>query len=183
MTDPSQRSAYDISHIVPDPYPYGYASTFLNTAWLQAALGVPVNFTVDAYAPAVAIGYETGDGARNSISNLNYLLHNNLNVAMIHGDRDCRCNWMGGEHVNLSAEWKGQWKVREAGYASIVTNSSYDGGVARQAGKFSFSRVLQAGHYRMFLVPFSLQMYLQLILYSAFLPVRNRLQTFQTACS
>jgi hypothetical protein len=65
---------------MPDPYPYSYASGFCNQAWVQAALGVPLNFTANAYAPAVAIGYETGDAVRNNISNLNYLLSNNHKV-------------------------------------------------------------------------------------------------------
>lgn len=35
---------------------------------------------------------------------------------------------------------------RSAGYADIVTNSSYNGGLVRQHGNVSFSRVFEAGH-------------------------------------
>lgn len=37
-------------------------------------------------------------------------------------------------------------RFREAGYQDIVTNQTYVGGVVRQYGKFSFSRVFEAGH-------------------------------------
>ena len=35
---------------------------------------------------------------------------------------------------------------RQAGYAPLVTNSSYNGGLVRQHGNVSFSRVFEAGH-------------------------------------
>ena len=35
---------------------------------------------------------------------------------------------------------------RATGYASIATNSTYDGGLVRQHNRISFSRVFQAGH-------------------------------------
>ncbi len=35
---------------------------------------------------------------------------------------------------------------RAAGYAAIRTNASYSGGLVRQHGRVSFSRVFQAGH-------------------------------------
>lgn len=37
-------------------------------------------------------------------------------------------------------------EFRAAGYASIVTNATYDGGFVRQHAGLSFSRVFQAGH-------------------------------------
>jgi hypothetical protein len=37
-------------------------------------------------------------------------------------------------------------EFRSAGYASIVSNSTYNGGVVRQHDKVSFSRVFEAGH-------------------------------------
>lgn len=53
---------------------------------------------------------------------------------------------LGGEAISLSAKWPSQTSFTTAGYASIITNSSYNGGFVRQADKFSFSRVFQAGH-------------------------------------
>jgi hypothetical protein len=35
---------------------------------------------------------------------------------------------------------------RSAGYQAITTNSSYQGGLVRQHGNFSFSRIFDAGH-------------------------------------
>ena len=56
------------------------------------------------------------------------------------------CNWMGGEDVSVAVPFKDQAKFKAAGYTEVKTNSSYVGGVVRQHGSFSFTRVFQAGH-------------------------------------
>lgn len=76
---------------MPDPYPYGYAAGYFNQRSVQDALGVQVNFTQNANAPAAAV-LSTGDAVRANISNLEYVLKSGVRVAMIHGDRDYRCN-------------------------------------------------------------------------------------------
>ena len=120
---------------------------------MQQALGVPLNWTwgsnviLDVYGfdpTGLTIG--TGDGARKNISDFEYVLNNNIKVAMVFGDRDYRCNWMGGEATALSAKYPHADKFKAAGYEKITSNSTYDGGVVKQYGKFSFSRVFEAGH-------------------------------------
>ena len=69
-----------------------------------------------------------------------------VKVALMYGDRDYACNWIGGENVSLNIPWKGEEGFRGAGYADLVTNSSYRGGLVRQYGNLSFSRVFEAGH-------------------------------------
>lgn len=59
---------------------------------------------------------------------------------------------LGGEAISLSANWPYASGFRQSGYAPITTNASYTGGYVRQTGKFSFSRVFQAGHAGMFTV-------------------------------
>jgi hypothetical protein len=53
---------------------------------------------------------------------------------------------MGAEAVSLAAEYSHADKFRASGYANITTNATYTGGVVRQYGRFSFSRVFDAGH-------------------------------------
>ena len=53
---------------------------------------------------------------------------------------------LGGENVSLNIEHKDQEAFRSSGYADLVTNSTYTGGVVRQHGNLSFARVFQAGH-------------------------------------
>lgn len=53
---------------------------------------------------------------------------------------------IGGEELALAAEYKGADTFRSAGYVPVTTNSSYEGGVVKQAGRFSFTRIFQAGH-------------------------------------
>lgn len=50
------------------------------------------------------------------------------------------------ENVSLSMDYTDAAGFRAAGYAPIHTNASYTGGLVRQHGRVSFSRVFQAGH-------------------------------------
>ena len=114
---------------------------------MQSALGVPVNFTLTAsIVPGIFFGL-TGDPMRQDLTDLDYLLSSNVSVAMVYGDRDYRCNWFGTEKVSLAASYPHAEQFRKAGYADLITNSSYVGGKVRQYGKgLSFARVYQAGH-------------------------------------
>ncbi|KAK4466023.1 Alpha/Beta hydrolase protein [Cladorrhinum samala] len=143
----SNRAAFDIAHLVPTTYPAIDSPTFFNRAWVQSALGVPVNFTLTAsIVPGIFFGL-TGDPMRQDLTDLDYLLSSNVSVAMVYGDRDYRCNWFGTEKVSLAASYPHAEQFRKAGYADLITNSSYVGGKVRQYGKgLSFARVYQAGH-------------------------------------
>ena len=142
-----QRAWYDISHPKADPFPAPYLYGYLSQHWVQKALGVPVNYTESS--DAVSLAFESlGDfvrpGSREAVS---YLLDNGVKVAMMYGDRDFACNWIGGERISLAIDYSKSQNFREAGYAPIVTSDGNQwGGMVRQHGNFSFSRVFQAGH-------------------------------------
>ena len=53
---------------------------------------------------------------------------------------------IGGEQISLNANYPDADKFRASGYEEITTNDTYKGGVVRQYGGFSFSRVFDAGH-------------------------------------
>lgn len=55
---------------------------------------------------------------------------------------------MGGENISLHIKHRGQHAFSNSGYADLVTNATYNGGVVRQHGNLSFARVFQAGHLR-----------------------------------
>ncbi|RMZ91769.1 hypothetical protein DV736_g1021, partial [Chaetothyriales sp. CBS 134916] len=145
----SGRSVYDISQDVLDPFPDSHYLEYLNTAAVQEAIGVPVNFTQTSLSVYTAFN-STGDYARDAnVGEIVDLLQAGTRVALIYGDRDYICNWLGGEAVSFAiAGAAGQsyspWYM--AGYAPIVTNSSYIGGVVREFGNLSFSRIYDAGH-------------------------------------
>ncbi|KEF56638.1 uncharacterized protein A1O9_06827 [Exophiala aquamarina CBS 119918] len=146
------RASFDISHPLADPEPHMFAAGFFNQEWVQNDLGAAVNFN---WAPdAVTNSYlALGDSARQNISNIEYLLDGGVKVALVHGDRDYVCNWIGGEAIALAAKYNGSETFRSSGYVPIATNSSYEGGVVKQAGRFSFARVFQAGHAPAFFQP------------------------------
>ncbi|KAK1055262.1 hypothetical protein LTR74_015801 [Friedmanniomyces endolithicus] len=168
----SNRSDFDMAHMKPDPFPPYYLAGFLNQEWVQKELGVPVNYTEDSNLVANIFLALTGDpsGVR-GLEKLEYLLSSGVKVALVYGDRDYRCPWLGGEALSLQANWTGAegqqlhqlyplrpsaWVLegmlmmsldfRAAGYEYIHTNRSYSGGVVRQHGNLSFSRVFESGH-------------------------------------
>ncbi|KAK0649965.1 Alpha/Beta hydrolase protein [Cercophora newfieldiana] len=143
----SNRNAFDIAYTMPATTPTDYLNAFYNQAWVQSALGVPVNFTLSSNLIINLFFTVTGDPMRRSLSDLEYLLQRGKRVALVYGDRDYRCNWPAAENVSLVMSHPGAPAFRSAGYTSIVTNSSYDGGLVRQHGNLSFSRVFQAGHH------------------------------------
>lgn len=146
----SGLSVYDISQPALNPFPPNTYLEYLNTAAVQAAIGAPVNFTPSS--PAVVAAFQaTGDYNRgDQIAQLASLLERGVRVALVYGDRDYICNWLGGEAVSFSiasylpSDYLSSFN--RAGYAPIVTNASYIGGVVRQAANLSFSRIYDAGH-------------------------------------
>lgn len=145
----SGLSPYDISQSVLDPFPPNTYLEYLNDAAVQSAIGVPVNFTSTSGAVIEAF-QQTGDYERgNQISEFASLLEKGVRVALVYGDRDFICNWKGGEAVSFSiasAVPSYLSSFNSAGYAPIITNTSYIGGVVRQAANLSFSRIYDAGH-------------------------------------
>ncbi|KAI0156451.1 carboxypeptidase S1 [Xylariaceae sp. FL1272] len=142
----SNNNYYDFATENPDPFPASYYYLYLNQPHVQAALGVPLNFTSSSGAVSDAF-QGIGDYVRPGwTEDLAFLLENGVKVHMMYGDRDYACNWLGGEAVSLAINYTGTDKFHEAGYTDIVVNDTYIGGQVRQYGNLSFSRVYQAGH-------------------------------------
>ena len=145
----SGRSVYDISQNVLDPFPPSSFIEYLNSANVQSAIGTPVNFTTTSEVVS-DVFFATGDYSRgNYIDSLATLLSQGIRVALIYGDRDYICNWLGGEAASFSIAGAAQPSYApwyNAGYAPIIVNSSYIGGDVRQFGNLSFSRIYDAGH-------------------------------------
>ena len=138
-----------------DGCPYYFpAALYLNSEPVRQALGVPLNFTyisqatLDVYSTSLPSKADvgTGDAFRGNKSHIEYLLQNDVKVALVYGDRDSRCPWLAGENLALVLEHDSQAEYNQAGYEFIVTNDTYQGGAVRQFGGLSFSRVFQAGH-------------------------------------
>jgi carboxypeptidase C (cathepsin A) len=150
--DQKGKSVYDISQSYLDPFPLVYYMDYLNTLPVLAGIGAPVNYTQTSQT--VFSSFEqTGDYVRGGqIEEFAALLAAGIRVAFINGDRDFICNWVGGEAVSFAVAAAAEQTQPSysawysAGYAPIVANSSYIGGVVRQYGNLSFSRVYDAGH-------------------------------------
>jgi carboxypeptidase C (cathepsin A) len=146
----SGRDYYDIRQKTPNPFPSQAYVEYLNTAQVQAAIGTPLNFTSSTDIIYDAFS-STGDQIRGTqLAALARLLYHGVHVALLYGDADFICNWQGGEAVSLAlASMLPNYASNfpSAGYADIVVNNSYVGGVVRQFGNLSFARIYDAGHF------------------------------------
>ncbi|KAI0406966.1 carboxypeptidase S1 [Xylaria palmicola] len=142
----SNNNYYDIATLNPDPFPASFHYHYLNQPHVQAALGVPLNYTASSEAVSNAFR-GIGDYPRPGwVNDLAFLLDNGIKVHLMYGDRDYACHWIGGEAVSLAINYTNTDKFHAAGYADIVVNDTYVGGQVRQYGNLSFSRVYEAGH-------------------------------------
>jgi hypothetical protein len=82
----------------------------------------------------------------NTLPKLGNLLDRGVKVALLYGDRDYQCNWLGGEAISLAISSKSSSSFKDAGYADVQTNATYVGGLVRQQGGLSFTRIFQAAH-------------------------------------
>lgn len=159
--------SYDIRQKVPSPDPSAAYQEYLNQGSVLSSIGAKVNYSETS--PYVLDGFvSTGDTIRGGmIEDLAGLLKKGIRVALIYGDADYLCNWLGGQAVSfaiadalpgypvatsVSATGAGvppsySNGFSKAGYADIVVNDTYVGGVVRQYGNLSFSRVYDAGHF------------------------------------
>lgn len=84
------------------------------------------------------------------LEDLAYLLEHGIKVALAYGDRDYACNWIGGEAASLAIDFAYTSEFHAAGYEPITVATASDadfmGGLVRQFGNLSYSRVFQAGH-------------------------------------
>ena len=91
--------------------------------------------------------YTAGDFVRGGqVADIAYLLDSGVRVALVYGDRDYICNYMGGESVSLAVPYESHDAFNLAGYENITLDDNSVAGQVRQHGNFSFSRVYQAGH-------------------------------------
>ncbi|THZ81664.1 alpha/beta-hydrolase [Aureobasidium pullulans] len=143
----SGRSAFDMAENSSAPYPPFSATTYLNRPEVREQLGVPVLFKPGSMTINNKFIYSTGDLARvDGVHALDTILGSNVNLALVFGDRDTRCNWLSGETVANTIDWKGKSAYAAAGYQETQTNSTYIGGLTKQFQSLSFTRVFQAGH-------------------------------------
>jgi hypothetical protein len=82
---------YDISTQSPPLFPAGFHQGFLNREWVQAELGVLLNWT--GSSPQASNAYrDIGDYPRDSwLEDLGFLLDNGIKVSLVYGDLDFAC--------------------------------------------------------------------------------------------
>ncbi|KAI1270502.1 Alpha/Beta hydrolase protein [Xylariaceae sp. FL1019] len=142
----SGRNPYDIramynADIPPEPW-----VDYLNTAYVQNALGVDINYTSTS-SEQVWQGFDySGDwNYPELMEDLEAVVGYGVRVALIYGDADYICNWFGGEAVSLALNYTHSKEFAEAGYAPFMVDG-VEYGESRQYGNFSFTRIYESGH-------------------------------------
>ncbi|KAI8629907.1 Alpha/Beta hydrolase protein [Xylariaceae sp. FL1651] len=142
----SGRNPYDIramdsADIPPEPW-----VKYLNTAKVQNAIGVDINYTSTS-SNQIWYGFDyTGDWVYPELmEDLEAVIGYGVRVAMIYGDADYICNWFGGEAVSLALNHTYKEEFAAAGYAPFMVDG-VEYGESRQYGNFSFTRIYESGH-------------------------------------
>ncbi|KAH8900587.1 alpha/beta-hydrolase [Thozetella sp. PMI_491] len=126
---------------------------YLNTPRVLQAIGARINYTDSSDAVNNRMVY-SGDEILDTgiLDDVRKLLDANVTVAMVAGDADFVCSWYGGETIaNRVGASRAGWD--KAGYANITTSDGVVSGQVKQAGKFSFSRIYESGHFVPFFQP------------------------------
>jgi carboxypeptidase C (cathepsin A) len=141
-----EQDVYDIRNHTLHPQPQGAWPPWLNIGEVQQSLGVDLNYSGSNSLDVYAYFTFTGDWVRSRpLLDLNELLDSGVRVALMYGDADYICNWLGGQDVSLTANFSGAANFRKAGYVPLVTGGKRYGDT-READNFSFTRLFDAGH-------------------------------------
>lgn len=82
-----------MSEAMPPAFPTSYTAGYMQQAWVQEALGVPLDFTATSTPVSNNYLFTTGDACRfEGMKGLEYLLDQGIKVVLVYGDRDFECN-------------------------------------------------------------------------------------------
>ncbi|KAM4058861.1 serine carboxypeptidase [Hirsutella rhossiliensis] len=137
---------FDIAHPKQDPFPPPHLNGFMAERDVLASLGSPVNFTANSPVVANGFGFTRDEVHGGFLDAVAHLLDAGVKVHMMYGDRDYACNWVGGERASLAVPYSRAPDFARAGYSPLLTAEGAIGGMTRQLGNYSFTRVFQAGH-------------------------------------
>ncbi|QIX01629.1 hypothetical protein AMS68_007146 [Peltaster fructicola] len=138
------RDEYDIREPYNDPFPPTFYVQYLNTPYVQQAIGAYVNFSESSNTVGAAFA-STGDDDRedNTIEDVQALLKKGIYVVQYYGDADYNCNYLGGQVV---ADEINAFGYSSAGFTNISTSDKIVHGQVRQSGNFAFARIYESGH-------------------------------------
>ncbi|KAL3480550.1 Alpha/Beta hydrolase protein [Aspergillus californicus] len=144
----SGRDTHDLAAVETVTVPSSFPDGFFSHKWVQQALGAKVNHTSNSNSVYNAFG-STGNALISrgkAMDEFASIMERGVKVNLVYGDRDYVCNWLGGENISLSINHQQASAFQTSGYEDLITNDTYNGGVVRQHGNLSFTRVFEAGH-------------------------------------
>ncbi|RIB02601.1 Alpha/Beta hydrolase protein [Gigaspora rosea] len=111
----SNASLYDIRTI--NGRPDAIYAKFLDDPFVMKSIGVNTN-EITSYLEINNDIYnrftDSGDLMHSMMSQVEFLLHNNIPILFFTGDADYICNWMGGNEMAESLKWKRQHEFKNA---------------------------------------------------------------------
>ncbi|KAG8627362.1 hypothetical protein KVT40_004845 [Elsinoe batatas] len=95
-------NVYDIRVRDPSPEPDAAYQEYLNNVTVQQSIGARINYT-ESNVRVQSAFLTTGDTIRiDPLADLVTLLRKGVRVALMYGDADWICNWLGGEAISLA---------------------------------------------------------------------------------
>jgi carboxypeptidase C (cathepsin A) len=144
------KDPYEVRDHSVYPQPALAFPEYLNTGEVQQALGVDTNYTSASNPEVLVPFWFSGDFVRSYVlEDLVELIDSGVRVALVYGDSDYVCNWLGGEALSLATNFLAADKFQKAGYTPLIADGKRYGDT-REYGQLSFTRVFDAGH----MVPF-----------------------------
>jgi cathepsin A (carboxypeptidase C) len=131
-------------------YNFNAATTFMNRADVQAALGVESTMQWQSCNMLVNVMF-----AQDWFKDFNWtvpeLLANDIRVLIYAGDMDFICNWIGNKNWTTALQWPGQQRFIAAKDEPFMVNNKQAAEVRSVSSSttgilFSFMRVFGAGH-------------------------------------
>lgn len=132
---------------------FAVPSVFMNEEWVQKELGIEMNDTHALGVSMVIRGNMVAAIAANMVVNnytneLSSMLQHGISVTLAGGDLDQMLGWQSQELVALNMDYTlgSGASLRDAAWADLVLDGDSPGGLTRQVGNLSVSRVFNASH-------------------------------------
>ncbi|CAG8730660.1 19010_t:CDS:2, partial [Gigaspora margarita] len=147
FTQNSDASLYDIrtKNGIPDPE---YAK-YLEDPFVLKTIGVNTTEVPNYLEINYEIYYrfaDSGDSIRSTMSQVEFLLNNDIPIMFFTGDADYICNWLGANEMVESLKWKRRQEFKNATFQEWTVDGVRVGEI-RKVKNLWFVKVFEAGHF------------------------------------
>ncbi|RIB22832.1 Alpha/Beta hydrolase protein, partial [Gigaspora rosea] len=141
---------YNVSHYdirtkngFPDPV---YAK-YLNDPFVLKSIGVTeITKYLEVNRTIIFRFVESGDEIHSTMSQIEFLLDNNIPIMFFYGDADYLCNWIGGNKMVESLKWEYHKEFKNSMFHEWILNRVKVGEI-RKVKNLWFVKIFESGHF------------------------------------